>query len=91
MLIIRPASGLQGIVIISKPDETFYRIKHLQNNGGGLIFNYLWLSDITQSYNNIVIISKLDETFYRIKYLQDNGGGLVFNYLWLSDLGSVLQ
>ena len=51
------------MVIINKRDETFYRIKHLQNNGGGLIFNCLQLSDLAQSYNNIVITNKRDETF----------------------------
>ena len=57
------------MVIINKRDETFYRIKQLKNNGGGLIFNCLQLSDLAQSYNNIVITNKRDETFYRIRLL----------------------
>ena len=57
----------KSIVIINKRDETFYRIKHLQNNSGGLIFNCLQLTDLAQYYNNIVITNKRDETFYRIK------------------------
>ena len=36
------------VIIISKTDEIFYRIKYLQNNGGGLVeYNMVYIYYIT--------------------------------------------